>query len=182
MQDFEFKRCARRCASTDREICAGESYFSALIESTDGIQRTDFGESEWTGPPEGCIGWWKSRIPVLEKGKIYWAPNRVLLAFFESLNARNDQVETAYVMALLLVRKRILQWKDNINRNDVEFMQLRHAGTKKKFEVKTFDLEPAQIQAIQKELAEQLFTDQAEETRNDSEEPPQDTSTQGEPS
>ena len=182
MQDFEFKRCARRCASTDREICAGESYFSALIESTDGIQRLDISEKEWSGPPEGCIGWWKSRIPVLEKGKIYWAPNRVLLAFFESIVTRTDQSETAYVMALLLVRKRLLQWKDNINRNDVESMHLRHAGTKKEFEVQTFTLTPAQIQAIQKELAEQLFTDQAGETHDDLEEPSQDTSAQGEPS
>ena len=121
-------------------------------------------------------------VPVLEKGKIYWAPNRVLIAFFETIVARNDQIETAYVMALLLVRKRLLQWKDNVTRNGVEFMQLRQAATKKDFEIKTASLTPEQIKATQNELAEQLFTDQAEETDDTSSEASSDTSAQGEPS
>ena len=182
MQEFEFKRCAKRCASTDREICAGEKYYSALIEDSEGIQRLDFAEAEWDAPPDGCIGWWKSRIPVLEKGKIYWAPNRVLIAFFETIAARTDQIETTYVMALLLVRKRLLQWKDNVTRDGVEFMKLRQASTKKKFEIKTASLTPEQIKATQNELAEQLFTDQAEETDDTSDEASSDTSAQGEPS
>lgn len=178
MHDFEFKRCTRRCSQTDREIGPGENYISALIESTDGIQRLDFAQEQWTGPPEGCIGWWKSRIPVLEKGKIYWAPNRVLLAFFESLVSGNQQNDTAYVMALLLVRKRVLQWKDTVSRDGVEFLQLRHGGEKKNFEVKTSPLSPEQIQSIQNELAEQLFTDQVEETSDEA----RDKVTQGDAS
>ena len=142
----------------------------------------DFAETEWDAPPEGCIGWWKSRIPVLEKGKIYWAPNRVLIAFFETIAARTDQIETTYVMALLLVRKRLLQWKDNVTRDGVEFMKLRQASTKKKFEIKPASLTPEQIKATQNELAEQLFTDQAEETDDTSDEASSDTSAQGEPS
>ncbi len=141
----------------------GERYFSALIESTEEIAREDFCESEWNGPPEGCIGWWQSRIPVLEKGKIYWAPTRVLVAYFESLLNLPNNEASAYVMALLLMRKRIVQWKDTVERNNSEWMQLRLASEKKTFEVKVLELQPDEIQAIQNELAEQLFTDHQEE-------------------
>jgi len=86
-------------------------------------------------------------------------------------------------MALLLVRKRVLQWKDTISRDGIEFLQLRHGGEKKNFEVKTASLTPEQIQAIQNELAEQLFTDQVEETGDASlDGAPKDTSTQEETS
>ena len=166
MPDFDFKRCTRKCASSDREIAAGESYYSALIEGNDGIERKDYCEEQWPGPPEGCVGWWQSRIPVLEKGKIYWAPSRVLLAYFESVSERPELKQTAYVMALLLVRKRILQWKDTIQRGEIEFMALRHAGEKKSFEIETVKLSPEQISTIQNELAEQLFSDQAEDQSN----------------
>ena len=79
-------------------------------------------------------------------------------------------------------RKRLLQWKDNVTRNGVEFMQLRQAATKKDFEIKTASLTPEQIKATQNELAEQLFTDQAEEADDTSSEASSDTSAQGEPS
>lgn len=163
MQDFEFKRCTRRCSGTEKEIPPGETYYSVIIESDEGIERKDFAEDQWNGPPEGAIGWWQSRIPVLEKGKIYWAPNRVLMAYFESVSANAKQKETTYVMALLLVRKRVLQWKDSVTHGETEVMQLRHVGEKKVFEIEVVDLSNSQIQQIQNELAEQLFTDVIEE-------------------
>lgn len=159
MPDFDFKRCARKCDASEREIAPGERYFSALIDVEEEIVRKDFSEAHWTEPPENCIGWWQSQVPVLEKGKIYWAPNRVLIAYFDSLTEKPDQKSSAYVMALLLVRKRLLQWKDSITRDEVEWMQLRSSGTKQNYEIEVLDLAPAQIQSIQDELGEQLFTD-----------------------
>ena len=163
MQDFDFKRCTRKCDTTDREIEPGERYFSAIIDDGEEVIRKDFAEDQWSTPPEGCIGWWQSRVPVLEKGKIYWAPNPVLLAYFDALMSKPDQSNYAYVMALLLIRKRILQWKDSMVRAEVEFMLVRNPKTKETLEVQVTNISPAQIQAIQDELAEQLFTDVIEE-------------------
>lgn len=163
MQDFDFKRCTRICHSSEREIGAGEKYVSAIIEQGDEFVRQDFADDQWSDPPEGCIGWWRSQVPVLEKGKIYWAPNRVLLAYFESVTAKPDQKNLTYVMGLLLVRKRILQWKDTIEQENREVMVLRHTSSKASFEVDVMDIPPDQIQAIQNELAEQLFTDVIED-------------------
>lgn len=163
MQDFDFKRCTRICHATEREIGAGEKYVSAIVEEGDEIVRRDYADDQWAEPPEGCIGWWRSQVPILEKGKIYWAPNRVLLAYFESVVAKPEQKNLSYVMGLLLVRKRILQWKDTIAREDIEFMILRHSGSKASFEVEVIDIPPEQVQAIQNELAEQLFTDVIED-------------------
>jgi hypothetical protein len=159
MQDFDFKKCTRVCHATEREIGPGESYFSALIELADEVVRQDFSKDNWQAPPEGCIGWWQSRVPVLEKGKIYWAPNSVLLAYFQALVSKPSEKSTAYVMGLLLIQKRILQWKDTVQQEEVEFMVLRNSGTKEILEVEVVDVGIEQTQAIQNELAEQLFTD-----------------------
>lgn len=163
MQDFDFKRCTRICHATEKEIGAGEKYVSAIVEEGDEIVRRDFAEDQWSDPPEGCIGWWRSQVPVLEKGKIYWAPNRVLMAYFESVATKPEQENVTYVMGLLLVRKRILQWKDTIEKEEKEFMILRHTSSKSNFEVEVMDIPSEQIQSIQNELAEQLFTDVIED-------------------
>ncbi len=162
MQEFDFKRCTRKCDSSGRDIEAGERYVSAIIDDGDEILRRDYSEGEWENPPEGCLGWWRSQVPILEKGKIYWAPNWVLMAYFESVVTKPEQKNTAYVMALLLVRKRILQWKDTISQDEIESMILRHSGSKSTFEVEVLKVSPDQILSIQNELAEQLFTDVVE--------------------
>lgn len=159
MQDFDFKRCTQKCESTGRDINAGERYVSAIIDTGEEIVRHDFLDDQWQEPPEGCLGWWRSQVPILEKGKIYWAPNHVLMAYFESIAAKSEHKESTFVMALLLVRKRILQWKDTIVDGESESMILRHSGSKSSFEIEVLEIPPNQIQSIQNELAEQLFTD-----------------------
>lgn len=161
MIDFDFRRPTRRCFSSEREIGPGESFYSALIEDLQGqLVRHDFAEENWTGPPEGCVGWWRSRIPKLDKGRIYWAPPSILLAVFEHALEHDQQL--AFVMALVLVRKRLLQWRDSVTHGDKRSLQLHDPKRNQSYEVEEQDLKPEQIQAIQNELAEKLFTDQVE--------------------
>ena len=61
----------------------GEEYVSALIEEEGQLVRKDFTQSQWNGPDESCIGWWTSVVPLLDSDRVYWAPNSVLLSFFE---------------------------------------------------------------------------------------------------
>ncbi|MEQ1902967.1 MAG: hypothetical protein ABL888_02120 [Pirellulaceae bacterium] len=163
MIEFDFKRPTRRCSQTDREIGPGESYFTALIEDANGeLIRADYATEAWKGPPEECIGWWRSKIPTLDKGRIYWAPNSVLLASFEHVANQAEQKELAFVTALLLIRKRIVAWKDTIERDGKKYLVIQDNKNKRDFEIEEREVTAEQIEKIQASLAEKLFTDQRE--------------------
>ncbi|MCH5373277.1 MAG: hypothetical protein JJ992_04830, partial [Planctomycetes bacterium] len=79
MIDFEIQRCSRRCAKTDCEFAPGEEFYSVLVSEGSDVVRYDYSQSAWQGPPEGAIGWWKSRMPELHARRANWAPNDVML-------------------------------------------------------------------------------------------------------
>lgn len=108
MIDYEIARCTRRCAASGRELAPGESIYSALVPNGAQVVRQDYAASEWHGPPENSIGWWKSTLPDGVK-RTTWAPHEVMLEFFENLEHDPTREDLRYVLALLLVRRRVLR-------------------------------------------------------------------------
>jgi hypothetical protein len=107
MLDFEIQRCSRRCSVSDRELKNGETCFSALVPRGGDVVRLDYAAEAWPGPPEGAIGWWKSTVVDPNAGRPHWAPNDVMLNYFERLLEEPAADDARYVLALLLVRRRI---------------------------------------------------------------------------
>jgi hypothetical protein len=107
--DFEVQRCTRRCAATDRSLEAGDECYSVLEVSGADVIRKDYCREAWNGPPESAFGWWKSRIPEPTARKIKLAPNEVLLELFDQLADQPEQQDLRYVLALLLIRRRVLR-------------------------------------------------------------------------
>ena len=50
--DFEVQKFTRRCATTERELAAGEVFYSVLIAQGADVVRRDYAEESWEGPPE----------------------------------------------------------------------------------------------------------------------------------
>ncbi len=110
--DFEVQRCTRHCATSGRELAEGEEFLSAIVAEGADVRRLDYTVEGWQGPPQGTIAWWKSRMPTREARKSQLAPSDVLLELFANLEDVADKQEMRYVMALLLVRRRILRLED----------------------------------------------------------------------
>ncbi len=165
MMDFDIKRTARRCHATDRELKPGESFYSELVEENNEMRRVDYCEEAWNGPTPNCIGWWKARIPERDSGKVYWAPRNVQIAYFEQLLSSSGTAVTAYVMALLLVRRRVLQLVDSHceEGSHTEVMELYSAKDKNTYHVAVQSPAPGEIALIQQELASHLFMDEPPE-------------------
>ena len=157
MVEFDIKGCSRKCASTDREIGRGEYYYSVVTVQDKEITRLDYCQEAWPGPPDECLGWWKSQVPNLEDGKVYWAPNDVLYSYFDGILAENQEPEKLYVMALLMVRKRLMKLDDRETR-DQKKLWLTSSRHDSVIEVGVVDLSPQRIAALQNELGEHLFT------------------------
>ncbi len=107
--DFEVQRCTRSCAASDRALQPGDECYSVLEIKGADVIRKDYCCEAWKGPPDTAFGWWKSRVPEPTAKKIKLAPNDVLLELFDQLAERPDQQDLRYVLALLLVRRRVLR-------------------------------------------------------------------------
>jgi len=160
MLNFDFKKSSRKCCQSEREFQPGDEFYSALIEGEDGsTERRDYGTDQWDGLPDDCIGWWKSSVPEIGKGRVYWAPKNVLLAFFEHVHRSPQTADVAYITGILLVQKKVLTMEDD-GGGDASKMFLRNRSSKEAYELSVAEVTPARLAEIQDELAERLFTDQ----------------------
>lgn len=112
--EYEIGRIADRCSATGAPFAPGDPYVAALVESEDGEQfeRRDFAPSAWdAGPkPPRLLAHWRGTTPTPDKVNkpVIDAPS--LIALFEQLEGTEDPKRQAfrYVLALLLLRKRLL--------------------------------------------------------------------------
>lgn len=107
--EFEIQRPTRRCAATDRPLAPGEWCYSVLEVQGAEIVRKDYAASAWPGVPAESFGWWKARVPEPHAKKIKLAPNEVLLELFDQLAEQPHNEDMRYVLALLLVRRRVMR-------------------------------------------------------------------------
>jgi hypothetical protein len=110
--DYEVERCTRHCAVSERELREGEEFYSVLVTERGEVRRHDYAPEAWPGPPDGAIAWWKSRLPTRDAKKRELAPNEVLLELFRGLESVPQRLDMRYVLALLLVRRRVLREED----------------------------------------------------------------------
>ena len=107
--DYKVSRCTRRCYALDRPLGEGEWYYSVVLESGDDYLRRDFSAEAWLGPPDGAVGWWKSRMPIAGERKKVLAPKEVLIDLLVQMADTPGKAKTRYLLALLLLRRRFVR-------------------------------------------------------------------------
>lgn len=117
---YEFGRRTNTCAVSGRQLQPGEEYVAALVESAgaeaggneDGLQRLDFSREAWESSPRprGLFAFWRGRVATEEAKKHRLIDDASLLELFEQLADASEprRVAFRYVLALILVRKRVL--------------------------------------------------------------------------
>jgi hypothetical protein len=152
--DYEVQHSKRRCAATGREFQPGETYYSVLTADGAKLNREDYAAEAWQGPPAEAIGWWKSQVPDRNAARKRWAPNDVMLDFWDRLAEQPDKQDMRYVLTLLLVRRRVFRLEeektDDSGRESVAVYCPRREAT---YEVLAIVPEPPRIDEIQQELA-----------------------------
>ena len=98
-------------------------------------------------------------MPDLTTGTVYWAPRDVLLAYFEHLVEGNKK-ELAYVMSLVLLRKRFLSATSRFENEDGAGQVLINRSTSQTWEVYDVDVDDQRVVEIQEELSQNLFSSQ----------------------
>jgi len=158
MLDFEIQRCTRRCAESGEELKPGDTFYSVLLSEGDKVLRYDYSERSWAGPPEKSLGWWKSQMPSASANRMNWAPNDVMLHYFQELEGQEGKQEIRYVLALLMIRRRIVRLEDTETDEDGnELLVLFCPKTENENKVPVVAPSEEKISEIQDELAQLLF-------------------------
>jgi len=155
--DYEVQRCTRHCETSGRDLAPGESFYSALIAEGAELKRQDYSLEAWEGPPQGTVGWWKSQIPDQAARRKHWAPNDVMLHFFDELGRQPEKLDMRYVLSLLLVRRRVMRLEDSeTDEQGREIIVLYCPRRDATYKVPAAEPDEARIEAIQEELAKLL--------------------------
>lgn len=159
MLDFDIQRCSRRCSLTERELKDGETCYSALVAEGGQVVRRDYSQEAWTGPPEGAIGWWQTTVVDPSIGRPHWAPNDVMLNYFERLAEDPAADDARYVLGLLIVRRRIAR----VERTETDeagrtVLVLFCPRNETEYRVAEFPPSPERAEQIQAQLADLLQT------------------------
>ena len=158
--EYEIQRCTRQCAKTERQLEPEEVFYSVLTVEGAQVVRRDYCLEAWDGPPDGALGWWKSHMPARDSRRMHWAPNDVMLDLLDELEGQPDLADMRYVLALLLLRRRVLRLEESeedAQGGELLVVYCPKKETTSKVTVATPTEE--RTQQIQAELSRLLFAD-----------------------
>jgi hypothetical protein len=162
--EWEVQHTSGRCAVTGRALREGEDFYTALLESGESFSRVDYSVEAWTGPPEGAFCFFKTRVAVKEKRKKLLVDHAVLVHFFERLAEETQpvRVQFRFVLALILMRKRMLRYDGSATENGLEVWRMTLMPSKTMHRVINPRLTDEQIEGVSRQLSAILHSDMGE--------------------
>ncbi len=160
--DWEISRATGKCVTTGRELAEGEFYYTALFENPQGFERRDYSLEGWTGPPEDSFCHWKTRMPVRgKKPSVIAVDSALLVTLFNRLEEDTSEMRQKfrYVLALLLMRKRLLRFERSVREDDREFWHMRLLADQSQHRILNPQLSPEEIERLSAELTAILSGD-----------------------
>lgn len=147
--DFDVQKFTRVCAETGREFQPGEDFYAYLIREGGQTVRRDVCKEAWTGPPENCNAWWKSSVPDLHSKKKHWAPDDVLLHYFQETEDKPDEQDVRYLLTLLFIRRRLFKLVDSVHEESGESLMVTCARNDSEHTVSVVELTQERASEIQ---------------------------------
>jgi hypothetical protein len=169
LQDWTIQARAEQCDLTGRPFADGEHFFTLLYrDKGDSLHRRDVSEGAWrtlqqSGAASGDdppFSFWRSKFTAEPP-----APAALQKEDAESLlrrflqEGRPEEARAAYILALMLERKRLLRPTDTRDgANGQRLLLYEHVRTGETFVVADPQLRLDQLADVQREVAELLAT------------------------
>lgn len=162
MLEFHIKKATRLCHKTGEPLKPGQSFYSILISEDNEIVRHDYSAAHWEGSPDEALAWWKSDVPQEDGAKVTLAPDDVVLQYFEKLIESKEFPNMAFVLALLMIRKRIMRLEGNEqDEQGREVMVVSCSKNEQEYKVPVTSPDRNEVEAIQDQLVSMLYKDAA---------------------
>lgn len=164
--EWEVESATGRCTGTGRAFEEGEEFYTVLIEDGETFRREDYSVEAWQGPPDGSFCHFKTRVPVKEKRKQLLVNDELLLGFFTRLADETEpaRVQFRFVLALILMRKRLLRYEGSAMEDGVEVWRMTLPRESSTHRVLDPHLTDDQIESVSQQLSAILHSDMGEWT------------------
>ncbi|HBG26954.1 MAG: hypothetical protein A2Y10_12305 [Planctomycetes bacterium GWF2_41_51] len=130
MAEWEIHKPLGTCSGSGKKIEPEEEYVATLVETPEGMQRKDYSIEYWSENKPEVYCYWKSVLPKPDQKKKLFIDDAMLMAFFERLATETDQekLNFRFVLALVLMRKRLLKYDSSKTDNGCEIWILKVSG------------------------------------------------------
>jgi len=161
MEEWSISKTQGQCFGTGKVIEPGREYFSALVQTDEGLQRRDFCAEYWQANKPEVFCFWKTRRPLPDEKKKIFVDDEMLMAFFDRLADQTDpeRVNFRFVLALILMRKRKLKYDSSRNDLGREIWRLKVVGEDSFVDVIDPHLSEEQIEQLTSQIGQILQTD-----------------------
>jgi len=133
--DYQVARATGRCSASGRVLEPGSACIATLCErpGEEGFERRDFAMDAWEAGcrPDGLFSYWRTIVPHPDDKPRLLLDDTVLMDLFERLGSdeRPQRVAFRFVLALILMRKKLLKFVGRENREGVERWLLQPRGS-----------------------------------------------------
>jgi hypothetical protein len=159
-QSFNLSRPAGVCAATGRAIEPGERFFAVVREKDGALQRMDFSAEAFSAsPPADVLAYWTATMPHPEQKKPrLLVDDSVLLELFERLSDATEpaRINFRFVLGLILIRKRLLQFERTAKKDGQEYWIVRPRGAEQGIELLNPRLDESAIEEVTRQVGEVL--------------------------
>lgn len=165
MTEYEIGKSAGLCSACQQPLAPQSDFYSAVFERANGFERRDFCSACWAGPPSDSFCHFKARAPTREARPRVFIDDNALVEFFLRLGAHTDdptKCDFRFVLALILMRKRILKYERTTRREGQETWELRLVRDGSTHVVLNPQLDDARMQLLSGELSAVLAGQEAE--------------------
>lgn len=163
--DYRISAFTGRCATCEKKFEEGTEYFTAVFEGEDKFERTDFCPDCWGAEKSAeargkCFSFWKSSVPQKD-GRRPVLDVEAASDFFRKLAGSEEEHKRnfAYLLALLLLRKKVLLLQDTNYENGTEFMVLRFRREEEDYRVENPGLGADELEKVKDDLGSLMNMD-----------------------
>jgi hypothetical protein len=123
-----------------------------------GFVRLDVCTDCWKGGTPDMFSFWQTKVPPKEEKRRLLVDDDVLLDFFLKLEGATDELKVnfRYILSLVLMRKKILKFRDVKRVEAGEFLVLEQARGKTTFEVLNPQMSEENIARLTEEVGKIL--------------------------
>lgn len=157
--DWEIQKTRLACATSGREFAEEEDIYSALYDEGNQFVRRDYAVECWPPPDmEKVFSFWKTRIPKKDAPVKKFLDDEVILDFFRRLEGRTEPQKQGfrYVLALLLMRKKVLKFKEMRRIGDDTVMVLHERVADCDYDVVDPRFSEQQLEQVSEEISQIL--------------------------
>ncbi len=158
MQEWNIDKGSKACSQCAVPFGSETPYVGALFEQAEGFARRDFCVPCWEKGVPAAFSYWKTQTEKKEEKR---DDRRTLTDLWENLSGSTAELEgqrlkMAFLIAMSLVRKRVLRMDPPIQRDNRELLVLTRPSDQRVFTLPHPDISEDELQPLYEELSRLL--------------------------